>query len=486
MYNLNLIYKTLFKNGIASTKTQLEQDNMFGKIACANSKDQMITNIGYSAGSIETIVSNASNITHVTPNVYYFLKRNNRAITGHTEQNLKQINTFVIDIDNPKVTASDIIDVALDLELMPTMLLATEKGHHVYFILDEPVFVDRKKRKSLMVAKQISKNLRSVFAQHLVGVDEACNHFGYFRCPNKHNVVFFQKECTHTFKSLMDWSIRITEDQKTELEEVLEREKQNTYNIKNNKQINDAWYKTLVSLTHIHAGKGYGRNNAIFTLSLANYQSGVEMDSCIDKMDEFNSRLDYPLNHKVVLQIIKSAYSGKYQGANKEYVLYLLENWSKVTTQKTLFTGWYKFKKKRADRVNSHAHERERDIIDYINAHSRKGLLKMSLRTLAKEFNISINTLKNALSKSDKIIVSTKDKGRYAETKIYTMKSVLNHLKSMKSKSTRILLDEIYNILDVIQEGNIRKEKRSLWKVMIKESKAYKRAMTDNVIPLIH
>lgn len=114
-----------------------------------------------------------------------------------------------------------------------------------------------------------------------------------------------------------------------------------------------------------------GRNNAVFTLSLAYYASAVEIGRYLDDMDLFNGNLDRPLKVKEVEKIVKSAYSGRYRGANKEKVLELLANWgSEALSQVQLFTQkrshWCKFKKERSERKKSHIHEWKVDILNYL------------------------------------------------------------------------------------------------------------------------
>ncbi|PEY46588.1 primase C-terminal domain-containing protein, partial [Bacillus cereus] len=71
-----------------------------------------------------------------------------------------------------------------------------------------------------------------------------------------------------------------------------------------------------------------GRNNAIFTLSLACYQSKISIKETLDMMDQFNSNLDQPLDHVEVRGIVMSAYSGKYQAAHKDYIDRLLQTYA--------------------------------------------------------------------------------------------------------------------------------------------------------------
>lgn len=445
MFNLHSIYSDILKKGISYLRVKDKSINQYGKIAVANSKNQMIYNKGYTVGSIETLASNSNVATHFTPNVYHWLSRKNNVVTGHQEKNLKQINTFVIDFDTYDIKYTDILNTGLNLDLIPTAIIKTDKGYHAYFILEEPVYISKKTTyRSLKVAKKISQNLRIAFNEEIGGVDLTCNHFGYFRCPNRHNVLFYQRELKHNFKDLISWSQRKSDDMTAHLQVVAN----DTFNTQY-KQVEEAWYSELIQQSQIYGGVGYGRNNAIFTLSLANYQSEVSFESCLNKMEEFNDRLETPLKNNEIEKTVKSAYSGKYTGANQEYIKYLIESWCNHQYKPNTYIHRYKYKKSRKDRKNSHAYEREEDIIQYINLNARNGVVQISLRNLANEFNISVTAIKNVLKQSNRIKVNIVGKGRYSVTKIYTLQTLVQHVQNLKEKSL-ILIKEINEIFYLV------------------------------------
>ncbi len=125
----------------------------------------------------------------------------------------------------------------------------------------------------------------------------------------------------------------------------------------------------------IQGEKGvYGRNNVIFTLSLAYFSSGYEVEACELTMLEFNDRLANPLSDRELTRIICSAYSGKYQAAHREKVVLLCQEWVDANlSEEQLFNkkrGWWKFKKERAVRKYSHSHEWAEDLLSYLNDQS--------------------------------------------------------------------------------------------------------------------
>lgn len=463
MYNLHSIYSSILKNGISEDKIKIKKTNQYGKIAVANSKNQMIFNQGYTVGSIETLMSNSNFATHFTPNVYHWLSRKNNTISGHEEKNLKQINAFVIDFDTSDIEYTNILNAGLNLDLMPTLIVNTEKGFHAYFILEEPVYISKKTEyRSLRVAKKISRNLRVAFNEEVGGVDLTCNHFGYFRCPNKHNVLFYQRGLEHKFKDLISWSKRKADDAMAHLQVVVD----NTFNTQH-KQIEEAWYRELIQQSHILGGNSYGRNNTVFTLSLANYQSEVSFEKCLNKMDQFNSTLEVPLKNSEIEKTVKSAYSGKYKGASQYYIRFLMESWCESKHKSSPFNFWYKHRKSRKDRKYSHAHEREQDIIEYLNTHAEKGVVKISQRKLAEEFGIKTSALRNVLRKSSQIKTKIVKYRNNKTTLFYTLQTLVQHVQNLK-KQSKLLIREINEVFNLVPF----EYQKVFEKVLVKESRS--------------
>lgn len=95
------------------------------------------------------------------------------------------------------------------------------------------------------------------------------------------------------------------------------------------RQVDEPWFQLLLKSQKIQGEKGvYGRNNVIFTLSLAYFSSGYEVEACELTMLEFNDRLANPLSDRELTRIIRSAYSGKYQAAHREKLSYYAKSGS--------------------------------------------------------------------------------------------------------------------------------------------------------------
>lgn len=378
--NVSAIVKDILKDGIREYKflnskikpIHYQAHGKKGAMFAFRSKKQMMQARGVVLTSLEALNENENKFTHWTPNVYSYGAYADEARTvvkGHNEQNLQQINTFVIDFDKvpgETLDAQRILDVAIDLGLMPTLILETPGGFQAYFILENAWYISSKKNyQSIEVAKRVSENLRKAFAEELSSVDLGCNNFGIARIPRKDNVVYYYPALKHDMQQLIQWSMKY-EPAKTVKKPNLSLV-QSEY-----KQVKEKWYQLLISNPKIVGTKGkLGRNNVIFTLSLANYASGITLEDCLNEMDLFNSALANPLKDNDRVRIVKSAYSGKYRGANKEYVRALVAEWGLETfSEAGLFTqqrtAWYKFKKDRHERKQSHLSEWKTDLLSYL------------------------------------------------------------------------------------------------------------------------
>jgi hypothetical protein len=381
--NLSCLFADILKGGLRKYKFKNSKVRPFnqqpegnkGAVFGFRSKENMIASRGVVLTSEEALAENEDCFTHWTPNVYSYgtyADPNKTIVKGHAEENLKQINTFVIDFDRlpgEKLDYQMILDAALDLELIPTLILKTPGGYQAYFVLENAWYISSKNNyQSIEVAKRVSENLRRAFAETLPSVDLGCNHFGIARIPRTDNIAYFHPEMTSDMQQLIGWSMKYQSSR------TYKSSKLTLLKHKEIRQVDEKWVDTLLNNPKIVGTKGkLGRNNAIYTLSLAYYASGIDQDECFDVMDEFNSNLKLPLKNQDVVRTVKSAYSGRFPGANKEKVLLLLENWgSESLSEDQLFTqkfnGWYKHKKDRSERKRSHIHEWKADILEYLES----------------------------------------------------------------------------------------------------------------------
>lgn len=450
--NLNTIYPLILKDGLRNYKFRNShlkpvssvEEGKRGAIFTYRSKAHMIKARGLVLTSMEAIKENQDGFTHWTPNVYRFgsYSDSRRQITrGHAEENLRQINTFVIDFDlssDDVMTSGDILTAALDLGFMPTLILKSDKGYQAYFVLSEPAYVTAHSQfKVVKVAKAISQNLRSYFGQTLP-VDMTCNHFGICRIPRTDNIEFFDEEYTYSFQEWLNWSMKQSDlpfpSKKPNLTV--------TSGTEGAKQTDEPWYKMLMNESNIKGTKDLmGRNSVLFTLALANFSSGVSQGDCEVVLNEFSLRLDEPVTTSELLKIIASAYSGKYEAASRDYIMLLCRAWvNKDLKAADLFTKqrWYKFKKKRADRKNSHLYEWKADVMAYLEDfyQSEDPFIQTTKKALREALSIPERSLDRVLKalKADQKIFFTIKSGRGGGIRIASVKAIFLSLLQVKKE----------------------------------------------------
>lgn len=441
--------KAQHSNVLKLEKTIPGKQNKHGAIAMYRSKAQMAKSWGTIYTSKEAVYDNYATSTHWTPNVFNYLTYTDASkhyIKGAKEQNLSQINTLVVDVDYRDVEErqakfAEVWDTAmLDVQFLPTLILATQKGYHIYYVFDEPVFVRRHangKLPAVRAAKAIAKSLKDFYAQKLPAVDVTCNNFGIFRVPRPDNIEYFEPKMTVDFQALMTWSINFANDQHQIKPQNTQR---SFYARRASRQIDQPWFQALINQTDIDQNVGYGRHNTIFTLALACYSSNISQAQCFDILDEFNSNLNHPLATQHVQKVINDAYSGQFHAASREYVNALLETWvpdadRRVYLQRSQ-TTWYKYAKPRTERVNSHVHEWQTDLMAYFNqriSQDNNWFTRTSLRHISKELNICLGSLTKALKEliDQGLVYREKGHGRQA-TMFATRSSLLQHAMALK------------------------------------------------------
>ncbi|HFR3573849.1 TPA: primase C-terminal domain-containing protein [Streptococcus suis] len=442
--NLTNIYSLILRDGLRQTKYRNShlrpvpsaEEGKRGAIFAYRSKENMVKARGVVLTSMEAILENQDSFTHWTPNAYRFgaySDANRRVTRGHSEDNLRQINTFYIDFDitssAEEMTTGDILTTAIDLGFMPTLILKSDKGFQAYFVLEEPAYVTAHSQfRVVKVAKAISQNLRNYFSQTLP-VDMTCNHFGIARMPRTDNVEFYHADYTYSFQEWLDWSMK-------QSDLPFPGKKPNLTVISGSdgvKQIDEPWYGLLTRESNIKGARDVmGRNNVLFTLALANFSSGVSQGDCEVTLNDFNLQLDEPLSTGELLKLVASAYSGKYEAASRDYITLLCRAWvNKELRPSDLFIkqGWYKFKKKRADRKHSHLHEWKADVMNYLEGfyQSEDPFIQTTKKAIREELDIperSLDKVLKALKAEQKIFFTVKF-GRGGGIRLASVKAIV-------------------------------------------------------------
>lgn len=464
MENMNVIYKTILGSGLREFKylnSHLKpvghKEEMKGSIFGFREKEALKVGRGVILTSIEAMNDNTDSFTHWTPNVYRYGKKREFGgiVEGYNEKNLRQINTFVIDIDSKSVNWSEILLLGLEMGFMPTMILETPKGYQVYHVLSRPAFVTSKTNyKVIDVAKKISRNLKKAYALKFK-VDMGCNDFGIARVPRKDNVLFFDQDYRYSFGEWLNWSLKQSDSL---LEEAKEPKMRLVRKSDRSRQIDEPWFDMLLHRGQIRGQKGVlGRNNAILTLALAFFSSGKEKENCEFNLYQFNGRLSQPLREVEVKRIIDSAYSGKYKAAQRAYITQLIQTWvDSSLTEAELFTsktGWYKFARPREERTNSHFKEREADLLAYLRKKCTvdKPYLTCTSKEMAEDLGMSLSTfktIKKRLVKSNKIKATT-TLGRNGSTTLVLLALFVVGVISKNKARKHFFINHVAKLLEI-------------------------------------
>ena len=465
---LERLYSLIIKDGLRDYKYRNSHlkpvdspaEENKGAIFTFRTKEKMIHAQGLVMTSLESLGENENSFSHWTPNVYRYgtyTDASRRATKGHSEDNLRQINTFFIDFDDEGMNLGDILNASYDLGFMPTLILKTDKGYQAYFVLENAAYVTAHSQfKVVKVAKAISQNLRNYFKGEGLAVDMTCNHFGIARIPRLDNVEYLQEDHVYSFDEWIQWSMKQSD--------YLENKHRPNMTVlsgsEGKRQIDEPWFKLLMNESNIKGEKALmGRNNVIFTLSLAYFASGVGQDECQMAIESFNSRLDEPLANGELDKIIDSAYSGKYKAAGRDYILLLCKAWvNQKLTAKDLFItqSWYKFKKPRSQRKNSHFSEWRADLLDYLEREMQSGAthIKATKKSIKEAIGIpgsSLDIILKDLKKRGEIVYRVK-KGRGGGIFLASIKTLLLQTLQLKKEAREGYIGYVASLMGEVSQ----------------------------------
>lgn len=419
MVALHTLYTTLLHNQVEGVTFMVQQ------------KDDFATGNGVKGKmrrTLNQVLYDAATHSHFTPNIFRYGQYTNELkthIKGFEERNLKQINTFVIDIDTHEHSIETILCTCIDESIgTPTFILKSPRGYQLYFVLTEPFFITNARNfLGLKVAKRISRNLKQ--SLHVIDADLYCNDFTFFRMPNTKNVVWSHLDQTYSIQHFIEWSSTFDDGEDLFHKQT---EAKNPYH--------QEWIEALLKMRNVKGKKDrIGRNNALFTLALVCYQAGLGEQVAQDYLEQLNNQFSPSLRFNELYTILQSAFSGKYQGASYEYLVTLLKTYAPNEPIPTISANWYKFKKTRAERVRSHFTEWEEDLIHYIEQQplSLSPFVWKTQKKLCEALNMPQSSLNTLLKQSTHIMKVVKGKGRAAVTGWTTRIRFIQHLQKVQS-----------------------------------------------------
>lgn len=496
MLNINKIYDFILHGSIEKYKfknskaTDLEKDNFkatqaqnwrSARIAVSPTKELLQNGYGVIFSSEEALVQYGHKFSHWTPNPYNYLSTKKKEdvedkkvtnlypIVHRTKDNVKQINTFVLDIDKD-IEYNELVQSLASAHInegveMPNLYVKTPRGWHLYFVLDIPFYGKGIEKKALKVAEKVHSSLAYAISKYLP-IDNQCVSTGYFRLPTKDNVKLFTNQ--YCIKDdMVRWSKEYSEKHNLN---------QNVFykSIANGQELTPEWVDYLLKEADVTSiGYGVGRNNTMFSVALYYYSKNVDLKEAESNIYAFNQRLANPLSYKEVERVIKSAYSGRYGGAMREHVENLLEAFSDgqiaYSNSGVSINGFWKHKKERKDRIRSHFDERKDDLERYLNEHTNKQkvFVKGSMSAIAKKLGMARSSLYAIFEKhinKGTIIKYTIKNGRYSETfialksvyieSLFEMVKSLNRKKESYISAIRYLVSSERNTHSLMLQNN--------------------------------
>ena len=224
-WRLTEVYETILKDGLKQYKflnskiKPIDKNNLGrnGALFGFRSKKLMNQARGFILTSKEAVLENHAQLSHWTPNCYCYGKYTDSSrqhVAGHSEDNLSQINCFVVDVDDNSMHAGELVLASYDtIHTFPTLILKSSSGYQLIYCLSQSAYVTKKSDfKVVKVAKMISQNIREALAKEIPGIDLGCNHFGISRFPNEENIAYFDKENVTSFDSWIQWSMKQSAD----------------------------------------------------------------------------------------------------------------------------------------------------------------------------------------------------------------------------------------------------------------------------------
>lgn len=392
---------------------QRERLREVGVLHVATSKEDLTSGKSIVVSSFETLERLKNNLTHWTPQVYMWGKRNNE---GRVFENIRFITCVGIEIDE-NITEEEIhYAAAINGLPSPSVILSTPRGKQWFYVFSSPFLTAKGRKAGRFVAEEIKKSF-----VRTINADPGAQALGYFRLPKEENISYFSGQTLNS-----EWALVWAKEKANENKRPAQYQEGASKLYSKAGIMEDAAIQSIINNVFLRGTKGkLGRNNATFILALAMKYEGKTEAEIIDQLDEWNSKIKYPLKHSEILRTVRSAMKEKYNAPKKDYV----EELAGVEMK-------FKFdirtpKKARLDREQSHYNEWEQDIVELIEKQcsAETPYLCGSLRSLSKFIGekspvgraMNKSSLSDVLKRSKRLIVKTNGKkGRNSRTYITT------------------------------------------------------------------
>lgn len=144
-WQLTEVYESILHDGLKQYKflnskvKPMNKDNLGrnGAIFAFRSKELMNQGRGFVITSKEAVLENQSQLSHWTPNCYCYGRYTDTSrqfVEGHSEDNLSQINCFVVDIDDNSMHVGELVLASIDkIGHSPTIITHSHSGYQLFY-----------------------------------------------------------------------------------------------------------------------------------------------------------------------------------------------------------------------------------------------------------------------------------------------------------------------------------------------------------------
>lgn len=356
------------------------------------------------------------------------------------EENVDYLNALVVDVDDCDclVALWERINES-EIPVLPTIINKTDKGFHVFYVLDTPL-----KAKKLNRARY-KKTLKGLI--HKLGGDSAASSVvNYYRIPK--NIEYINESNICKFDQLEKWiSAQYTSEEGkfivpgSSSRKVLESD----------------------ALVHLIAnGSESHRNWCAWAIAKCCAYDGLSEDEALEVLEKFNQALASNSKGKLTNSGLKSKIKNAYSKNDGRLPLDFIYRMTGMRI--SLCKKWVKNKKARSERTLTHGHEWLEDLIEELK--KTGGNFEGSQKALAERLNAPLRSIKKLVKDlregkykditKSKLLVMIVGSGRAAKT-VITLK-----MSAAKKKITKKTEKKTKNTSKIVNLSNYKLKARSL------------------------
>lgn len=364
--------------------------NKKGVVVTFSCKSDMNKKLAKKARTLQQLINDQP--THFSQGAYPegLIKRDKKGVTwGFTKENLNQINFIFVDIDSQERTPMEIVDWSLSNGLTVNLIVRSDKGYQVFFILKEALYLNGKRKEWILnSADKTADNIKNMFKSGGFDVDMGCVNYQICRFPRKDYIVYYNVDDLNSYDFYAKWSLKHKDNDAHN--SILGGAAGGFTLVKGNLP---GWCRALRGFNRYEEGD---RNTCLYTVSLGYHDSGIPLEQAIIELVPW--MFGQGLRKDEARRTVESAY-GHGKHATKQFFESLIEKYNldadhvahidfkKMTVkERKKFFAKLKPAKPRKDRVRNHASEYADDLMKMIE--SEEGRLTGKKSELMKRLGL--------------------------------------------------------------------------------------------------